>query len=600
MEGLLKALRTEAPLLLVAAAVFIATLVCFHANLTLPAHWGDTPVNWQNLAQKPHWATGRLVRTKVHEDNPERLTIYLEEVTGYQTTGMPKSLGIGVDAHRFANASLQIGQGVAVQVLLFPPEAPGYPGGRDFRPFSRYGAQVGHGYVMGRMAFTTLPTALKPVIPDWRAKIESFRTTISGKTSPLAQGVVAALLVGDMQAVPQALINAYRAAGLSHLLAISGMQLSVAGLGVFWLVRRLLASWPRLALTHNIRLYAAVIGLAVVPLYALVAGAGVSVIRAALMVSFFLLAVVAGRLGGALRAWALALIAMCLLWPESALTAGFQLSFAATLALILGNSAGLLSGHGILGHVRQIAVSSLLAGLGTLPLVAYIFGQVSLVSLPANLIAVPLMGGLGTWLSLIILALWPLGAGPLLLPALTWVCALTNHIAQSAAQLPQALVIIPQSFTLPLAGICLVAFLLLCNRNWLWSLAFTFAIFGLAWGASQTVSQPSLVLLDGGNLLLSRTQNRHYSVTSASKYDNVSAPWAQRWGYTLEPSKPQQPQCDTTGCSLQTPYGLVVTLTGAPTPDDCRRGILIIANQFNSLCPAKTFLKDSARWAYYP
>ncbi len=684
MDGLAKALKNEWPLLAAAICVFLATLVCLYSNLPLPAHWRNTPINWQNLAAKPHWVTGRLTNIRLHDDNPDRLTLYLSDVTGYQTTGIPAKLALGVNTHRFQNLLAEAGNhqnlaetgvvggaaipppsrgarhplgvidnaaqsaqipshpltllsshpiAIAAQILLFPPDAPAFPGDRDFRPFSRYKAEVGHGYVQGRLALTTLPgnppceaqpQLSQPSItqPSCRppqggmasigglqqsSAIDNFRADITQKTNKLAQGTVTALLVGDTSGIPPEVNNAYRNAGLSHLLAISGMQLSVAGLGIFWLVRRLLACWPRLALTHNIRLYAALVGLAAVPLYTLIAGAGVSVVRAAVMVSFFLAAVVAGRVSGALRAWAVALAGMCLLWPESALTAGFQLSFSATLGLILAQAAGILGagkGHGrlawMLGHLRQFAVTSLVAGLATLPLVAYIFGQVSLVSLPANLVAVPLMGALGTWLSLVVLALWPLHLGWLALSPLVWVCQAANAIAAYAAHLPQAQVIVPQSFSLPLAGLCLVAFLLCCMCEWLWAVIFTFAIFGLATAASLCATPPTIAVLNGGEIVLSRTSGRQFRIILAPSYTNAATRWARRWGHTLSPEKPQPGQCDSTGCAYQTPAGPVTVLNGAPTPDDCHRAVVIITNQNSNLCPAKTFIKNTRRWAYYP
>jgi hypothetical protein len=302
-----------------------------------------------------------------------------------------------------------------------------------------------------------------------------------------------------------------------------------------------------------------------------------------------------------------ALAGMCLVWPESALTAGFQLSFAATLGLILAQAAGILGagrGYGrlswLLSHLRQLVVTSLIAGLSTLPLVAYTFGQVSLVSLPANLVAVPLMGALGTWLSLIVLALWPLHLGWLALPPLVWVCQATNAIAAYAAHLPQAQVIVPQSISLPLAGLCLVAFLLCCMREWLWAVLFTFAIFGLATAASLCATPPTIVLLNGGEIVLSRTSERHFRIVSAPPYAGAATRWARRWGYILSPEKPQPGQCDSTGCTYPTPTGPVAILTGAPTPDDCHRAVVIIANQNSSLCPVKTFVKNTRRWAYYP
>ncbi|HEX2858751.1 MAG TPA: ComEC/Rec2 family competence protein [Alphaproteobacteria bacterium] len=603
---MLRALRTDWPLLVAAFALFLGTLACFTWGYTLPVHLGETPINWAKLEAKPHWVVGRLAETRENPNNANRITLRLEDVVGYQTGQIPGKLGIGVDKSRFEAKEINLNQGVAAQVLLFGPRPPAYPGDRDFRPFSRYRAEYGSGYVAGRFEPTTLTQSDAQVSQKrapWsvlRAKIEDFRAEVAQKVAPMSHGVLGALLVGDMGAVTPDINAAYRGAGLSHLLAISGMQLSVAGLGIFWLVLRLMALWPRLALTHNIRLYAAVVGLAAVPVYALVAGAGVSVVRAAVMVSVFLLAVVVGRISGALRAWCLALGGMSLLWPESALTAGFQLSFAATLGLILAQASGILTGEGIKGHVKQVVVASWVAGLSTLPLVAWIFGQVSLVSLPANLLAVPLMGAVGTWLSLAVLALWPTGLAPLLLPLLAWVCDLTNAIALYSARLPDALVIVPQEFTWPLAGLCLVALLLCYGRAWLWAGVFTLAVFALAYAAAVTTPQPQMAVLDGGNVALARVADKTYALLWQPKHGRVAQRWAARWGYTVSDELPAEGSCDSSGCTYASPYGRVAVLNDGPTADDCRDAVLIVAGQTNALCPVKTHVKDAFPWVYYP
>lgn len=92
---------------------------------------------------------------------------------------------------------------------------------------------------------------------------------------PGPDGAIAdALIMGERAAIPADDSTAYRDSGLAHVLSISGLHLGLAGLGIFWVVRALLAFWPWLALTKPIKKWAAVAAFASASFYLLISGGG--------------------------------------------------------------------------------------------------------------------------------------------------------------------------------------------------------------------------------------------------------------------------------------------------------------------------------------
>lgn len=292
-----------------------------------------TPVNYA-AAHKPHWVVGTVEEVSIKPDNPKRAVLRLRDVELY-----------GLGAERVARASIgvysnqikdvTVGQGVAVPAVLMPPEPPKYAGQRDGR-FWRYfeDARVA-GYAMGAVETTERNQGTEDPRNRGLRWIEGMRDAINVKTKDMAGGALTALLTGEERWVTAEVRDSYRDTGLSHLLAISGMQLTLVGLGIFGITVWLLAWVPDLALRVNIRMVAALVAMVGVVFYTLLAGASISLVRAMVMSLLVLLAVVTGRVSMGLRAWCLAAALIVLVNPMMVMRAGFQLSAAAVLGLLL-------------------------------------------------------------------------------------------------------------------------------------------------------------------------------------------------------------------------------------------------------------------------
>ena len=221
-------------------------------------------------------------------------------------------------------------------------------------------------------------------------------------------GILIALAVGDQQAIDAELWQTFARTGITHLMSISGLHVTMfAGLAymlINWLWRRS----ARLPLRLPAQQAAAVGGFLAAFIYCLLAGFAVPAQRTLYMLGVVAAARLWGREVAASRVLALALLLVLLLDPWAVLAAGFWLSFGAVALLFLIGSGRLGSAHWLVEWGRaQWAVT-----LGMLPALLALFQQFSLVSPLANAVAIPVV-------SFIITPLVVAGALPFLAPLLS-------------------------------------------------------------------------------------------------------------------------------------------------------------------------------------
>jgi competence protein ComEC len=203
--------------------------------------------------------------------------------------------------------------------------------------------------------------------------------------------MIRALTIGDRSAISPSQWDILRATGTSHLMAISGLHISlVAGL-VFWLARLVWLRCGRLTEAIPASKAAAVIGLIVALLYALLAGFGIPVRRAFIMVSVLTLAIVSDRYSSLSQALGLAVLVTLLIDPLAVLAAGWWLSFWAVTII-----ACFVTGqYGRQGFARKWINLHIVMAFGMVPLLLVFFQQASLIAPAANTVVVP-------WVSLVV------------------------------------------------------------------------------------------------------------------------------------------------------------------------------------------------------
>lgn len=332
------------------------------------------------------------------------------------------------------------GMRVMVTAHLGPPSGPVEPGGFDFRRHAWF-LQIGAvGYARTPMVALEPPAPGAPLaaLDRFRLKTASaVRDSLPDQTGAFA----AAVMTGDRSGLSRETLHAMRDTNLAHLLAISGLHMGLLSGFVFLAVRAGLALIPRIALRWPTKKIAAVIALVCAAGYLALSGGNVSTQRAFIMVSVMLAAILIDRRALSLRAVAFAALIVLTLRPEALLGPGFQMSFAATTALVWVFS----SLRDTERHVPRwakgavgVVLSSAVAGLATAPVAFAHFNQSASYGLLANVVAVPLMGSLVVPAGVLAAILAPLGLAEMGLVAMGWGIDWILAVARTVSAWPGA------------------------------------------------------------------------------------------------------------------------------------------------------------------
>ena len=378
---------------------------------------------------------GRVVAMDRSQSDALRLTldrVRLDRVAPHRTPAR-----VRISLHGNGGISPKPGQKVMTTGHLSPPSGPVEPGGFDFQRhawFARLGAV---GYTRTPLLAATDPQDGYGGLIVFRLRMAAaarIRTHLSGDIG----GFAVAVTTGDRSAIGKDALEALRASNLAHLLAISGLHMGLLTAVVFGALRLILSALPGVALRWPTKGIAAVGALIAAVGYLALSGGNVATQRAFVMVAVALGALILGRRALSLRAVAVAATLVLVLRPEALMGPGFQMSFAATTALVVV--------FGLLRKVESdrvprplrpalgVLVSSAVAGLATAPIAAAHFNTIAHYGLIANLLSVPLMGVLVIPAAVLALVLAPFGLEGLGLWAtglgLRWILGVADWVAQ--------------------------------------------------------------------------------------------------------------------------------------------------------------------------
>ena len=319
-------------------------------NLGLPR---TLSVEGRLAAEPRRWAPDRA-----------RLLVDAERAEGVPASGRIQVAAYGV------LPPLTEGQRIAAPLRLHPARGFQNPGTYD------YGAHLAReGIRVVATARAESVTPLDAPAPPWSVRVKRESVAAMGRALPPASAaLLAGLLLGDRTELPRDIDDAFRRAGVYHVLAVSGFNVALLAASV-WALCRLLRLPGRLSATTAI---VVVVG------FALVVGPEPSVLRAVVMAVLVLAAVLLERDASVTNSLALAALAILAVRPGDLFDPGFQLSFAATLGIVVAP----LPRGPILGALGVSAA----AQLAVLPITLTHFNQLSTIGLVANLGVVPLAG----------------------------------------------------------------------------------------------------------------------------------------------------------------------------------------------------------------
>ncbi len=221
-------------------------------------------------------------------------------------------------------------------------------------------------------------------------------------------GVLVALAIGDQRVIPNAQWKVFSRTGITHLVSISGLHVTMVAALLAMFVRFLWRRSEWLVLHLPAQKAAVLAGWLAALAYVLLAGFAVPAQRTLYMLSVVAFALWSGRNFGVSRTLLLALFAVLLLDPWAVLSAGFWLSFGAVALLFFVGTSRLGEARGWRGSIVHWGATQWAVTIGSLPILLLLFQQFSLVSPLANALAIPFVSFVVTPLALLFAVLpWP-------------------------------------------------------------------------------------------------------------------------------------------------------------------------------------------------
>ena len=429
--------------------------------------------------------------------------------------------------------------------------------------------------------------------------IERMRSRLFARIIAAAPGeggaIVAAIVTGKREAISERAENALRDAGLAHLLAISGLHMGLATGLIFFAVRLALALIEPLALRYPIKKWAAGAALLSGLFYLILSGGGWSARRAFIMAAIIFAAIIVDRRAFSLHNVAIAAVIILMMSPEALFHPGFQMSFAAVTALIAGfewssRRADPFRSFSWAARFKRYAIglaaTDILAAVATAPFALYHFNRVALYSLPANVIAMPLMGFWIVPMAVAALILAPFG-----LDAWAWRAAAAgmDTVVAIAAEVSSWRGAVSITAQWPLAALLSLTFggLWLCLSRAPWRLA---GLIGIpaAWLIVGLSVSPTLFVASSGlnaGLVLSSAAGSGMAVYNGRRDRFSVAVWKEVIGQDPERKDTSTMRdaiaCDPVGCAtvLSDAEGKIVSFVSErrALDEDCARADLVIA-----------------------
>lgn len=379
------------------------------------------------------------------------------------------------------------------------PRNSGNPGGFDYATYLARQEIYAIGYLENDQEVELLarrPGRVRGAIESLRREIRRY---IDQHFSSDNGALMKALVVGDMGAVTKEMRNEFTAAGVNHVLSISGLHVSMLGLVVFWLVRFGGSYSSTLLLRWNLLKVGTFLSFLAVAFYTAIAGAMVPTVRSAIMIGVYELAVLLDREEEVFASLTFAALLIALIWPAVIADISFQLSFLAVLFIVWGMRRMIDRSprrprdelpqerswwkHKLRQGSLHLAVP-LFATLGTGPLIAHYFGHLSLAGFISNPVIVPLVGFIVVPLGLItgfLSLIFPAAAAVLVWPAeyllsgTLWLVRLFSHLPLANIAVP-----VPNALEVTALYLFIVAFFLLRRNRFV---IVAVAVFALALGA---------------------------------------------------------------------------------------------------------------------
>lgn len=545
-----------------------------------------------------------FVESRDATDRSDRVVLRLTSASGRGAEHLSKRVRVSL---RHGKAP-SVGSHVEVKARMRPLFAPTRPGGYDYALggyFARLGAT---GFVLGS-AKPVVSSVEMPRDIRFFTFIETIRRALTARILQAIPGqtgaVGTALISGVRDQISPEVNEAMRISGLYHVLSISGLHMAIVAGVIFAFIRGGLALIPGFALRYPIKKWTAFIALIGSYVYMTLAGADAPTLRSFIMISLVLLGVMLDRPAITLRTLSIAAFIVLAITPEAVLNPGFQMSFAATLALVSlyqqiapkllaapppkGSGPTLRFSAGIGKWILAGALTSLLAGLATTPYAAFHFQRLAPYGLIANVLAMPAISFVIMPMAVLGVVLIPFCYDAFAWKAMGWGIDVMLGIARWVAHLPGAEGRIP-SFSVVALLLATAGFLLLAisiSRLRLIGLP----LLALALVFAVKTPKPDVLIDMEAHTVAVRAGDGRLSILNARQARISAETWLAADGDTRKSRDilDQAFRCDGIGCTAKLPDGTLVAVALRPEAfaDDCKQaGVVVSAFDIPAACKA--------------
>ena len=590
-------------------ATVLAAILCRHRPFAFPTTVGVAAVAAgfatatikreiivHPVLSAPAWNAelAGFVEAREERERSDRVVVRLERSSGARLSEKLERVRVSVRK----GTAPPVGSFIEFKARLSPPLEPLRPGGYDFARdmyFQRIGAS---GFVLGPVRTIEAPHAAGLRL-RYAAFIEGMREAIDKRIRTILPGdkgaIASALITGKRDAISTPVNEAMYVSGLAHVLSISGYHMAVVAGITFFVLRALFALMPAFSSRHPIKKWAALVALGAAAFYLVLSGAEVATQRSFIMIGIVLVGVMIDRPTLTFRTLTAAAFGVLLLAPEAIVHPSFQMSFAATLALVAGYQQGLpwmskggdtpLAAKIALWGGREIVgllIVSLLAGTATIPYIAYHFHRISPYGVVANLIAMPIVSawimpigilglmsmplGLDSW------CWWLMGAGiEWMMLVAAWVTSFPGALGRMAA--------FGASPLLMCTGGLLVLCLLRTPLRFIGGL-----IMGGAIILMLRAPQPDVLVAADGSAVALRGANGRLSMIKSGNDVFAFREWLAA---DADPRTAKDDtlgegiRCDAAGCIGKLRDGSLVAIakTSEAFEEDCRRAVVVVSSR---------------------
>jgi len=301
-------------------------------------------------------------------------------------------------------ASLAYGDRVRLlDITLRPIENYKNPGSFNLKKFYQRQNIYAEGFVDGEDSIISfgLSKSYSPLLHSIDEARIRFGNFVRQRFPSPQSEILNAITIGEKGAIPKEIRTEFSKAGVAHILAISGLHVGAVAIAFFFLIKWLLKRSEYLLLRFQVPRLAAVMTILPVFLYSAIAGFSTSTVRAFIMITLYLLSIAIGKEQYRVNTLSAAALIILLWHPWSFFEISFQLSFAAVLGILIAHKFYPFKFITLKDKFLSLLKTTVAAAFITFPIIANSFGILPLVSIPANLLLVPLVEFIIVPLSLI-------------------------------------------------------------------------------------------------------------------------------------------------------------------------------------------------------